>query len=294
MQENDMIEITNLADEELMLSREDNGTDTEFGKILISIIKNPDIPENKNNLFHPEPSKDSRLQMSKLTQEEYYKIRKEWQIRILKSNTTGLCKGLSYNDFIDMIKDLFGTTNPKEIPINKEATHRLVKTANPSVKAFAVTLHESNLKFISCFTKDYSFEYLLRLGNKTIQEYRDSENRAKGLLPEIGTEVSDANNSDNYIQIRKQDIMFDSDGEITPIEEESNNLRTLLHRKLTYYGTALLDHSDVSAKDILSILFDDKPDCGMSTIRCLPDLLGIKREELLRLLILDTHLFGED
>ena len=54
-----------------MLSEDQPTTNTEFGDILIKIIKNPCIPESKDLLIHEKPASDYRLQKSKLSDKEY-------------------------------------------------------------------------------------------------------------------------------------------------------------------------------------------------------------------------------
>ncbi|MBE9231568.1 hypothetical protein IQ231_07685 [Cuspidothrix issatschenkoi LEGE 03284] len=132
-----------------MLSEDQPTTNTEFGDILIEIIKNPCIPESKDLLIHEKPASGYRLQKSKLSDKEYSLVRDKWLKRIRDKNPYGHENiGLSYDIFIEMVQELFGCNEPNspEMPINRTAVVHLVGMANPKPTRTKI-FYPTSLKF---------------------------------------------------------------------------------------------------------------------------------------------------
>ncbi|QLE48419.1 hypothetical protein FD724_10030 [Nostoc sp. C057] len=131
---------------------------TEFGEAIREIYKNPDLPTEV-------------LPESKITPKENEALREKWTKIIFKKNNVGAKKGLSLDDFIELIKEFFGFP-----AINRSLLDRLIHTGNPARDHYAKEVREDSLKIVSLFTKKYSFDDLLSIGNKVLKE-RENEFR---------------------------------------------------------------------------------------------------------------------
>lgn len=274
----------------------DQPKETEFGEILIKIIKNPSIPNNKDDLFHPSPTANrpgqpNRLQKSKLTVQAYAEAKAEWDEIISERNKFHDSHGLSYDLFMKMIRDLYGCEDIRdpEMPITREAVNHLVHTGNPWIKSkAAATLQEYNLQFICCFTQEHTFEQLKVIGDKVVDDYQKL--RQQKIIDETSQQIrlslslkdSQGSNDDETV------VYLNHKGKLTDNISEANNLITLIFNKLREKGSNYFVNSGIPLDEILAILADEKPKFSAETFTCFPILLDISLEEFLRLLTKDN------
>ncbi|MBD2409473.1 hypothetical protein H6H01_01855 [Nostoc calcicola FACHB-3891] len=210
---------------------------TEFGEIIREIYKKPYLPE-------------SILPQSKITPEEHQKLIEKWSIIIEKKNSQGVKKGLSLDEFTLLVNEFFGYQ-----VINRSLIDRLIHTGNPHRESHAKTLRKDNLKTISYFTNNYSYDELKVIALKVLGQ-------------NITENVTETNNLTMEYK--------EEDKEETVKEALLNYLNKNGYKNLTNFG--------VNPSDILEILFEDKPKVEIKTIVLLPDALGMPKSDFLELL----------
>ena len=296
-----MIAVTqNLEPLYKMLSASDRQEKTRFGELLIRIMKKPHIPENKDLLFHPSPTLNKsgqprRLQKSKLSVSEYAEVRQKWVEIIADRNKYPDSHGLSYDMFLKMIRDLYGCDDIRspEMPITREAVDHLIHTANPKTKTKpAATVQEFNLKFMSCFSQDHTFEELKAVGEEVVAAYVDYKqqlrNKTRAIQAGEPIKLTFDLVPPKVDQEDKVDAAFFSHkGKLTGSVQRANNLRTLLFDKLQEKGSSYFVNSETPLDEILAILADESPKLSPKTFVCLPELLEISLETFVKLLTKD-------
>ncbi|WP_414552164.1 hypothetical protein [Anabaena sp. CCY 0017] len=235
-----------------MLSKD---SETPFGTILWEIVRDPQIPEEKP-------------QESEITPEKYQESRERWNQTIAsKNNLRSHAKrrtGLSLEDFIKMIVDLYGYDY-----INKPSLHRLICTANPKIGHHSKSVHEENLAFIARFSREYSYEQLLNIGLQTVHDY-------------LGSIPSDfQSHTPLYYPATTVEIKLDKNGYIP--SEKPTNIRSLVHQFLVNNGYRPLVDKGIPPEDILKLLFDKQPKILINTLPLLRDMLSIPADDFLRM-----------
>lgn len=274
-----------------MLSSDSN-RETEFGELLIKIIKNPVIPAVKDQLFHPSPSANKpgqkhRLKTSQLSQENYTRVLEEWNKTIKERNLYPDSHGLSYDLFVKMLRDLYGCDDVRdpEMPITREAVNHLVHTGNPWMKSKpAVTLQDYNLQFICCFTQEHTFEELKQIGEKVLEDYRKlkySHTKENSSPIRLNFDFKPPTPSPDTIYLSHT-------GDLTNDESKANNLRSLLWNTLIEQGKDYFLRSGISAEELLVIITEENPYIRPTTIKSLVLLLDVSLEEVLDLLTKDA------
>ncbi len=276
-----------------MLSSDSN-RETEFGELLIKIIKNPVIPVLREHLFHPSPTPNKpgqkqRLQTSRLPQEVYAKVREEWTKTSKERNLYPDSHGLSYDMFMKMLRDLYGCQDVRdpEMPITREAVNHLVHTGNPWTKSkSAVTVQDYNLQFICCFTQTYTFDELKEVGERVLKEYY----RIKHSATKPGTSEPIRLNLDFTPPKapNPETIYLSHRGELTNDEKKANNLRSLLWNTLIERGKDYFLRSGISAEELLSVITEENPYVRMTTFQSLALLLDLSLDEVVKRLAKDT------
>jgi hypothetical protein len=284
-----------------MLSASQEPMETEFGKILLQIIKNPTIPTNKDALFHPRPATSNRnpvatrLQRSQLSSVEYAKVREKWLEIIKEKNAYPGSKGLSYDAFIAMVCELFGCEDEKDeqMPINRTAVVNLVNTGNPYTKAKSPTsLQEDNLKFLCCFTEIYVFEELKEIGDRVLAAFRGlKQNHAPTKLNLSLKQKPEDNYSKNgsvkHLDVSIEQNKVEERDEPKTFTEREKNLRSLIVKVLQDKGAEYFVEAGISGEELLMLTFSDNPQVHKETFVKLPNLLGISHDEFWHLFIGD-------
>lgn len=278
----------------MLSASSDQPRETKFGELLVKIIKKPYIPANKDSLIHPNPTlskpgQPNRLQKSRLSNSDFAEVRAKWNEIIVERNRYPDSHGLSYDLFMKMIRDLYGCGDVRdpEMPITREAVNHLVHTANPWIKSkSAATLQEFNLMFISCFTQDYTFEYLKEVGDQVIAEYNERRRQMQAIKPvKLNLDFSAINTEEELKE--EEELFLGHKGKITNDAHKANNLRTLLFNKLQEKGSYYFISSGLPLDEILAMLADENPKFSKETFICLPQLLEISLEDFMRLLTKD-------
>lgn len=276
-----------------MLSSDSN-RETEFGELLIKIIKNPVIPVLREHLFHPNPTPNKpgqkqRLQSSRLPQEVYAKVREEWAKTIKERNLYPDSHGLSYDMFMKMLRDLYGCQDVRdpEMPITREAVNHLVHTGNPWIKSkAAVTVQDYNLQFICCFTQTYTFDELKEVGERVLKEYYRIKHSA--TKPSISEPIRLNLDFTPPKAPSPETIYLSHRGELTNDEKKANNLRSLLWNTLIERGKDYFLRSGISAEELLSVITEENPYVRMTTFQSLALLLDLSLDEVVKRLAKDT------
>ncbi|MDM3853419.1 MAG: hypothetical protein PT120_00435 [Aphanizomenon gracile PMC649.10] len=274
----------------------DQPKETEFGELLVKIIKKPYIPVSKEVLVHPSPTPNKpgqphRLRQSKLSNHAYAEVREKWTKIITERNLYPDSHGLSYDMFMKMLRDLYGCDDVRdpEMPITREAVNHLVHTANPWIKSkAAATVQDYNLKFISCFTQEYTFEELKAIGEKVVAEYHQLKRTTKVIEPiKLSLDVS---LPEKYIPT--EDLYLNHKGKITDDKDSANNLRSLIWNTLIEEGRDYFLCAGISAEEILILIAEKDPairsSIRASSMRSLSLLLELSLEEVFNLLTKDT------
>jgi hypothetical protein len=188
--------------------------------------------------------------------------------------------------FMKVLRDLFGCDDVRdpEMPITREGVNHLVKTGNPWNKTkSAATLQEYNLKFISCFTQDYTFEQLKLVGEKVVEDYHNYRRTAKAEPVKLSLDFSLYQNN-----IPREDLYMSHKDKITDDKESANNLRSLIYNKIQEKGSHYFLRSNIPLEEIFTLIADENPKFSKETLVYLPELLDISLEEFILLLTKDT------
>ena len=270
----------------------DQPKETEFGELLVKIIKKPYIPVSKEVLVHPSPTPNKpgqphRLRQSKLSNHAYAEAREKWTKIIAERNLYPDSHGLSYDLFMKMLRDLYGCDDVRdpEMPITREAVNHQVHTGNPWIKSkAAATVQDYNLQFICCFTQEHSFAELKALGENVVAEYHNLRHTTKIVEPvKPSLDFSLPQNN-----ISEEDLYMSHKGKITDDKESANSLRSLIWNTLIEKGRDYFLCAGISAEEILTLIAEKDPPIRSSTMRSLSSLLGLSLEEVLNLLTKDT------
>ena len=283
-----MTTITPSLDHLYRMLSSDSNRETEFGELLIKIIKKPSIPISKDLLFHPNPSPNKpgqspRLQKSCLSDELFNQVREQWTKTIHERNLYHDSHGLSYDLFMKMIQDLYGCSDVRDprMPITREAVNHLVHTGNPWMKSKpAVTLQDYNLQFICCFTQEYTFEQLKQIGEKVLDDYRKLKYSAAKADDPVKLSL-------DFSLPAKESLYIRHDGKLTNNSENANNLKGLIHNTLIERGTAYFLSFGVPAEELLAAIYDANPKLSLDTLIVLPEALGLSLEAFCQLLSKD-------
>ncbi|KHG39306.1 MULTISPECIES: hypothetical protein [Aphanizomenon] len=270
----------------------DQPKETEFGELLVKIIKKPYIPLTKELLSHPSPTPNRpgqphRLRQSKLSTHAYAEVRDKWSKIIAERNLYNDSHGLSYDLFMKMTRDLFGCEDVRdpEMPITREAVNHLVHTGNPWKKSkAAATVQDYNLQFLCCFTQEYTFDHLKLVGEKVLVEYHNSKRKTKVEPVKLTLDFSLPN---DHNEDKEESLYLNHNGKITNNPEEANNLRGLIDNAIRKNGVDYFLRSGISAEELLRIAYQDSPKFGIETLTNLPDLLNLSLEEFVLLLAKD-------
>lgn len=276
----------------MLSAAEQQPRETEFGELLIKIIKKPYIPTTKELLLHPSPTPNkagqpNRLKKSKLTNHAYSETREKWNKIIAERNLYPDSHGLSYDLFMKMLRDLYGCDDVRdpEMPITREAVNHLVHTGNPWIKSkAAATVQDYNLQFLSCFTQEYTFQELKAVGEKVLEEYQEYK-RADKRPVKLRFNLPDAVPIDR----EENDLYISHEGKITHESEGANNLRALVFNKMIEKGTRYFMSSNLPLEEVVSIMVDKNPSFSRETLMYLPDLLEISLAEFVELLAKDKE-----
>ncbi|MDD1413146.1 hypothetical protein MEN41_00315 [Dolichospermum sp. ST_con] len=270
----------------------DQPRETEFGELLVKIIKKPYIPVSKEVLVHPSPTPNKpgqphRLRQSKLSNHAYAEAREKWTKIIAERNLYPDSHGLSYDMFMKMLRDLYGCDDVRdpEMPITREAVNHLVHTGNPGIKSkAAATVQDYNLQFICCFTQEHSFAELKAVGEKVLAEYHNQKRTAKAVEPvKLSLDFSLHQNN-----IPREDLYMSHKDKITDDKESANNLRSLIYNKIQEKGSHYFLRSNIPLEEIFTLIADENPKFSKETLVYLPELLDISLEEFILLLTKDT------
>ncbi|MBE9231569.1 hypothetical protein IQ231_07690 [Cuspidothrix issatschenkoi LEGE 03284] len=270
----------------------DQPRETEFGALLMKIIKKPIIPTTKELLFHPSPSPNKpgqphRLQRSCLSDDAYNEVRREWNKIIHERNLYPDSHGLSYDLFIKMVQDLYGCDDVRDpkMPLTREAVNHLVHTGNPWIKTKpAATVQDYHLHFITCFTESHTFAELKAVGEKVLAEYHKMRPTTKAVEPvKLSLDFSLQQNN-----ISEKDLYMSHKGKITDDKESANSLRSLIWNTLIEKGRDYFLCAGISAEEILTLIEEKDPVIRSSTMKSLSLLLDLSLEEVFNLLTKDT------
>lgn len=270
-----------------MLSADSN-KETEFGELLIKIIKKPVIPITKDLLCHPSPTPNKpgqshRLQKPDLSEYAYAEVREKWSKIIAERNLYPDSHGLSYDLFMKMVRDLYGCDDVRDpkMPITREAVNHLVHTGNPWIKSKpAATVQDYNLQFVCCFTQKYTFAELKAVGERVIEDYHKKRHKGTKAVEPIKLSL-------DFSLPEKEDLYISHAGRLSNSEEDANNLRALIQNTLTEKGTDYFLKSGIPAEELLGAIYDHNPKISYDTLMVLPDLLGLSLEAFCLLLSKD-------
>lgn len=215
--------------------------DTEFGNVLWSIIRKPSIPDKP--LF----SGDTQA----ITTQRHRSLKATWEETIKNKNDRGTRKGLSLDDFIKMVNQLYGVSSEEDAILNRSALHRLIQTGNPKIRAYAKSLNHGALKVVAQFSENWSYGDLVEIGNKVLEETANLHTPLKRDRSENATNIQ--------------------------------SVKNLLRRQVEIHGYESFLSKGITAEDILEILTKDEPKLGLEVLIVLPHILGMTPETFLNL-----------
>jgi hypothetical protein len=280
----------------MLSASSDQPRETEFGELLVKIIKKPYIPVSKELLYHPNPTPNKpgqphRLRQSRLSAHDFTEVSNKWNKIIAERNLYHDSHGLSYDMFMKMLRDLYGCEDVRdpEMPITREAVNHLVHTGNPWIRSkAAATVQDYNLQFICCFTQEYTFEQLKAVGEKVLVEYHNLRRTTKVEPVKLSLDFSLHQNN-----TPKEDLYMSHKGKITDDRSNANNLRTLIYNKILEKGSQFFLKSNIPLDEIFTFIADENPKFSKTTFIILPSLLDISQEEFVDLLSRDTDSFND-
>lgn len=280
----------------MLSASSDQPKETEFGELLIKIIKKPSIPVTKELLSHPSPSPNKpgqphRLQKTDLSEYAYAEVREKWSKIIAERNLYPDSHGLSYDLFMKMVRDLYGCDDVRDpkMPITREAVNHLVHTGNPWIRSkAAATVQDYNLQFICCFTQEYTFEQLKSVGEKVLLEYHNLRRTTKVEPVRLNLDFS-LPQRNQPSDTQDTSVYLNHTGKLTSNPDDANNLRGLIDNAIRKNGVDYFLRSGISAEELLRIAYQDNPRFGIETLTSLPSLLDVSLEEFIILLTKDRE-----
>ncbi len=275
-----------------MLSADSN-KETEFGKLLLKIIKKPIIPVSKELLCHPspppnKPGQPHRFKKTPLTNEAYTEVREKWNEIIQERNKFTDSHGLSYDYFMLMVQDLYGCDDVRspQMPLTRESVDHLVHTGNPWRKTKpALSIQEYHLSFICCFTEspEETFKELKAAGQRTLEEYQKIKHETTKIKEPARLSFDFPTNN------KKSDSLYlTHSGNFTKDASRANNLRGLVWNAAHQNGKEYFLRAGISAEELLSLILESNPSLRMSSLQSLVLLLDIPPERLVEMLADDT------
>lgn len=231
--------------------------DTEFGQFLWSVVKKPTLPTKV-------------LKGSPLTKEGHNRILSQWQATVEKKNETGRKKGLSLDDFVNMVNDFFDA-----VVLNRSALHRLIQTANPIIEGHAKTISADILMIVSYFSHK-TYEEMEQIGLRTIEKTKaeEKEKKQQQLIASMPQQPLYQTTITPYQPISQPQ----------PRHKIDSPIRRLVHNYVNANGYREMARKGISEQDILELLYEPHPKVDMSVLVALPAVLGITPEHFLSLL----------
>lgn len=269
---------------------------TAFGAALWEIIRFPIIPEKVEDLINNVANR--KTVKSLLTQEQYDFVRNKW-IDIIDGYAQNNNSGLSLREFMIMVAELFGVDpDPdKEYawPVSMSSVHRLITTADPKFKSFAVNLNKHTLEFV-CQFSSVSYQSLLKLGEDTVIKYKQARDKEElERKPDIAV-INRKSKQLDFILTNTGSTAVYSDVYGKPVESSSdaNNLRTIVHNYLINNGYQTIVNAGVEPKELLELLYEPNPNISLKTLRYLLKHLSIDPLLFISLIAEDRDALNRD
>lgn len=253
---------------------------TPFGIALWEIIRFPHIPAKVSSLYNNIPNRKTRN--SKLTQEQYDVVRDKWLEQIEESCQVS-SPGLSLREFMMMIAELFGVdpdpSKESDWPASMSSVHRLITTADPTFKYFAVNLNRFTLEFVHQFSS-VSLDHLVKLGEETVSSFKQKRDQ-EALIQSSPLDAT-------LINAKKPVIYLDRDA--TPVDsgKQANSLRTIVHQYLIDNGYRDLVEQGVKPEELLELMYESTPLVSLTTLRFLLKHIDVDPMLFLELILSDV------
>lgn len=232
---------------------------TPFGIALWEIIRFPNIPENVTSLYNNVPNRKTRN--SRLSQEEYNAVRTKWLLRVEEASQSS-SPGLSLREFMMMVAELFGVdpdpSKEADWPVSMSSVHRLITTADPTFKYYAINLNRFTLEFVHQFSS-VSLDSLVTLGEQTVIAFKQKREKE---------ELAQASPLDAVLTNAVKPVIY-LDRDATPVTsgKQANNLRTIVHQYLMENGYRDLVTQGVKPEELLELMYESTPLVSLTTLR---------------------------